>query len=457
MLEICLMRKLLDGMLILWWSIMILFPFFVNAEDVPWTTQACAYEDDALSGKELCKQLSFDYTKPYCVTSNLDYAEDCLWKSLNNTWSESLKSADSLYKALEWYCKIMLSDRGDWRIYYARPNLNITDTSENPNNWDWQQTFDSHQSLFVYALCSSFEDEEWNRPLLFWTDILWDAFTWENVSKVLKLQQRSGKKDLCSIVDNEWIPDCENSIYATEIFTAIMSDLFKIEYAQVLHVDSVKNFEDKETRILAFLSWYFNITDEYTNVQPLYPQTIEVIDSNQEYYKKVLSTIKLLNNEKLVERVEKTGGCPLTWNMEWVDFIACALHWTQWKDLALDPAFVTLFYNEMMNYRVFKSYLGKWFDIMLENVSKKKINEKEVRILQSKALDFQLYANMQLEAAERTLLDLEDLNMTYPYHIWLLLYQEKVKKFRDFYLSPIVTIFYSLSEKLQNVQIPNEQ
>ena len=71
---------------------------------------------------------------------------------------------------------------------------------------------------------------------------------------MLKLQQRSGKIDLCSIVDSNGIPDCEMSIYATEIFDAIMSDLFKIKYAQVLHVDSVNKFEDKESRILAFLS-----------------------------------------------------------------------------------------------------------------------------------------------------------------------------------------------------------
>ena len=444
--------------------VVIMSPLFVNAADAPWSTQACAYGTNALSGGELCKQLSFDFTKPYCVTSSLDNAKYCMWNMFNNTifsddLQDSLPNAKSLYQALAWYCRIMLSDKA-WRIYYAkeREGDSKTDVSENPNNWDWQQTFDSHQSLFVYALCSSFEDEEWNRPFLFDTDVLWDAFTWENVSKILKLHQRSGGSDLCSIVDagNEWIPDCEMSLYATEIFTAIMSDLFKIEYAQVLHVDSVKNFDKKESRILAFLSWYFNITDAYTNVQPLYPQTIEVIDSNQEYYKRVLGTIKLLNNEELVDRVEKSW-CPLTWNMEWVDFIACALHWTQWKGLALNPAFVTLFYNEVMSYEIFVSYLGKWFDIRLENAVKDKSNEKDVRILQSKALDFQLYANMQLEAAKQALHDLEDLNMTYPYHIWLLLYQERVKKFRDFYLSPIVTVFYSLSEKLQNVQIPSEQ
>jgi len=62
---------------------------------------------------------------------------------------------------------------------------------------------------------------------------------------------------------------------------------------------------------------------------------------------------------------------------------------------------------------------------------------------------------MQLEAANQTLRSFEDFNMTYPLHIWLLLYQERVTNFRDKFLSPIVTIFYSLSEKLQNVQEPN--
>lgn len=441
-------------MFILW--IGLLFsPFFVNAAEVPWTQQACIYDDSALSGdNEQCAQISSGFTRPFCVTENLDNS-NCIWMGLNNTFSDNLKKMDSFYSALQWYCSVMLWDKA-WRIYYSRPNVDITNLSENPNNWDRQHTFDSHQSLFVYALCSSFEDEEWNRPLLFWTNILWEAFTWENVSKVLKLQQRSGKIDLCSIVDSNGIPDCEMSIYATEIFDAIMSDLFKIKYAQVLHVDSVNKFEDKESRILAFLSWYFNITDEYQNVQPMFPQSIEVINSNQEYYKKVLSTLKLLNNEELVNKVEESK-CLITWNMQWVDFVACALHWSQWKDLALDPAFVTLFYNELMNYKVFLAYVDEVFNVNLKNVDRNKVDEKSVRIIQSRAKDLQLYSSMQLEAAKNTLHDLEELNMTYPYHIWLLMYQEKVKKFRDIYLSPIVTVFYSLSEKLQNVQIPNEQ
>jgi hypothetical protein len=42
------------------------------------------------------------------------------------------------------------------------------------------------------------------------------------------------------------------SIYATEIFSSIMSDMFKIKYAQALSVDSSENFADVEERITAF-------------------------------------------------------------------------------------------------------------------------------------------------------------------------------------------------------------
>ena len=420
---------------------------FVKAADEAWISQACNVTGN-------CSTLSFEYSKPYCVTDDLDYST-CIFTTLTNSISREVSNDTDLQSAIEWYCKIMLWNQWNWRIFYSKPNK-LINTSENLNNRDWQQTFDSHQSLFVYELCSSFEDDEWNLPFLSDWAIIWDVFTGENVSKVLKLQQRSGKKDLCSIVDNKWIPDCEMSIYATEIFSAIMSDVFKIKYAQVFHVDSVEKFEDKETRIMEFLSWYFNIKEEYQNVQPKYPQTFEVIDSNQEFYKKVLKNIKLINNEWLVEKVSESW-CPMTWNMEWVDFIACALHWSQWKWMSLDPAFVTLFYNEVMNYNIFITYMQNWFDARIKEASKNKDNEKDVRILQSKSLDLQLYANMQLEAAKQTLYDFEQINMTYPYHIWMLLYQEKVKKFRDQHLSKVVTLFYSLSEKLQNVQIPDEQ
>ena len=88
-------------------------------------------------------------------------------------------------------------------------------------------------------------------------------------------------------------------------------------------------------------------------------------------------------------------------------------------------------------------------------MSKENIANKNIKILEAKMLDFKQYFDMQMEASKRAQRSLEEFNMTYPLHIWLLLHIEKAEKFRNNSLSKIITSFYSLSEKLQNVQLPN--
>ena len=41
---------------------------------------------------------------------------------------------------------------------------------------------------------------------------------------------------------------------AADIFSTVMSDIFKIKYAQVFQVNSVKSLEDKDKRVQSFLS-----------------------------------------------------------------------------------------------------------------------------------------------------------------------------------------------------------
>ena len=225
-----------------------------------------------------------------------------------------------------------------------------------------------------------------------------------------------------------------------------MSDLFKIKYAQVLHLNSVNGVGSSDKKVVeSFLSWYFNLTEEYEKLVKLFPQTIDVVKSNQWYYKKVLNSLKIINNDKLSD-LSNDSWCSLTWNFVGVDFIACALHGSQWRWLSLTPSFLKL-----LHYRLFLAYYKDW--IVAKN--KKNVWDGTRDVFLSKLWDFQQYADMQVEASNQTLRSFEDFNMTYPLHIWLLLYQEKMKNFRDKHLSPIATIFYSLSEKLQNVQEPN--
>lgn len=435
------------------WFIVYFLSFWVDA----------SRKDTACTLDTVCQNLSSDYTEPYClnlsdpsIDTSINHT-DCIWASLTNKLSSMQQSKDDGTKdktlgnfetkdLIKSYCQSLLWSWNSWRIYYAKPSQ-IKDTR------DWQQTFDSRQSLFVYALCSSFKDKGLNPPFLTDNAILSWVFGDIDLSKTLKLKQRSWWKDLCSLADYDDLSDCDMAIYATEIYSAIMSDIFKIKYAQVLNVDTVEDF-DVKNNVMSFMSGYFNLTDDYKELKNEFPQTIDVLESNQKYYKKVLDSVKIIDNSTLANRAA-TSKCPIMWNMTWLDFVACALHSSQRTWFSLTPSFVTMVYNEVLHYRIFKSYIQYWIDYKVSALEREKRLEKEIRIFEAKSLDFQWYTNLQLDATKRALHTFEEFNMSYPLHIWLLLYQEKMKRFRDLHLSPIVTLFYSLSEKLQNVQLPN--
>ena len=169
-----------------------------------------------------------------------------------------------------------------------------------------------------------------------------------------------------------------------------------------------------------------------------------------------MEKLKLIDNEKLVEKLEKEEiNCWATWNIVWLDFIACALHWSHWKWTALDRSFVTMYYNEIFNYRMFVNYYLEMFNQKVQK--SQSMDDTNKRTIEAQFSDLKKYSDMQLAAAKQTFQDFTDLSMTYPLHVGFLMYQERMKNFRDRYLSPVVTLFYSLSEKLQNVQIPNEE
>lgn len=419
------------GMILLSW-------FWVNAYD--WVKNAC--DTDVA-----CKDLVYDdewNLVPYCFSSEMDNVSDCMFFVDVNKLSQE---SDSLTNAIKDYCSVMLSETQlNWRIYFSSYSWTW--------NWKWDdtRTFDSQQSLFVYALCSSFLswDEKPFIPQKFQNNSKSIAqwFT-GNIAKTLKLQQKQDWKDKCALNSGVLSNDCDMSIYATEIFSAIMSDVFKIKYAQALHVNSVKNFDKVENRIENFLQWYFKFTDEYKVLKNTFPQTIAVINGNQEFYRNSLKTIKLFDNDKLSELVESSDwfSCETWWNVVWQNYLACALHGGEGKSSSLDTVFLTLYYNEILNYRIFVSYYQTWLQ-----QQQKSVDEATKAKFQTQAFDLQKRVDLQLESANQTLQDLDELVFTYPLHIGLLLYQEKIMTFRDKHLSPVITSFYSLSEKLQNVQ-----
>ena len=442
-----------DNIKILLLATIVLLPCFTIAS---WEDSACKVYN---LEEYWCKQISNDYKEPYCVTnlrhndreaSDVNYAEACILPALTNKISSIKEKEVSLEgfttrNVVEQYCLSLLWRSDTWRIYFAKPG-------DWKNGWDWQQTFDSHQSLFLHALCSSFI-ESWSRPFINDNDLLSGVYKWDLV-ELLKLEQMSEWKNLCSLDYDYGINDCDMAIYATKIYAAIMTDLFKIKYAQVLDVDTVKNFEGEwRQKVVDYMSWYYLIHKTYDELKDIYPKTVAILESNQKYYKKVLDTVKIIDNSELAD-LASVSKCPVNWDMVWMDFVACALHDSQWNGFSLSKSFVTLLYNEILHYRQFVTFYEKWLDKKIDVNSKDRVQEKNVRIWESKMDDLKWYFDIQMEATEWAQRGFEEFNMTYPLHIWIMLYIEKSEHFRNTSLSNVITSFYSLSEKLQNVQLP---
>lgn len=416
--------------------------FWINSfVDAAWKDEACI---DSTLNEKWCLDLSSEYEWPYCLSSDVDYASTCIRPALTNK-SSSISNGVATTKMEEFhavdviklYCESLYWKSDAWRIYFSSPRPD--------GHWDWRQTIDSHQSLFLHAFCSSFKWEDWGSPFVNENDLVGDAFIkeWE---KELDLPQKFEKKDQCSLVEWITLDDCDMAIYATQIYDAIMTDVYKIKFTQVLHVDSV---DRREKRCVEdFMSWYYLIHKKYPQLKVEYPQTLKILESNMSLYrKKSLWTVKILDNDKLASLAE-ASWCPDGWDMVWMDFVACAMHSSQWNWYSLTPSSVTFLYNEMMQYRQFLTFYKRWVAQKYENTT----DEKKKRIVIARGWDFDWYVNMQLKAVKLSQTSFEDFSMSYPIHIWMQMYIEKVKLFRKKW-TKIHKLMKDLFQRLQNVQL----
>jgi hypothetical protein len=71
-----------------------------------------------------------------------------------------------------------------------------------------------------------------------------------------------------------------------------------------------------------------------------------------------------------------------------------------------------MIYNEILNYRIFVSYVDYWTKAKSKNLGEAQKMEYEL-----KSLDLQKYAALQIKATMGALHTFEDFNMTYPLHI----------------------------------------
>jgi len=113
----------------------------------------------------------------------------------------------------------------------------------------------------------------------------------------------------------------------------------------------------------------------------------------------------------------------------------------------VSPQFLNFIYNEYLNYAIFVDVFINRFArrAQFEKYPSESIWAREAFVLSQQRITY-------LHALQYALDDLKDFISTYPLHIGLVLYQEKLLQFRD-NASKLLPPFYTLYEKLRNVQV----
>lgn len=253
---------------------------------------------------------------------------------------------------------------------------------------------------------------------------------------------------------NEFQVGCDIARLSEEIITLILEELTTVKQWNLYGVtmnnlSSPKNLEEnmniltKEKLLIHYASQQ-NFCKSKTQG---YPKTCKIIQQSMRAFQKAFSRFRLLNVESLLAKdldsfKEKQTICTKNTSAEDYDHMFCEIIGRTHE--GLDP-FVTRVYTELLRHQLFSTYYTShlWSTNTADMVDASRY--EFVRM--------QAFSKKLLPTINTTLKQLAELQNTYPLHIGMLAYQEELLRLRDKYLSKLVTPFYSVFYKLQNVQI----
>jgi hypothetical protein len=229
-----------------------------------------------------------------------------------------------------------------------------------------------------------------------------------------------------------------------------MSDIFKIKRAHFLQVESVHNFAEKPERIAKIFKVFFSEQNPNTMDYLLnFPQTSAMIDNNQNFFMRSLQTLVMLDNDGLAALASE-GASPCVPTSAIAGFV-CGLHMP--NQFGTSDHFVNFLMNEYLQYRLF-------IDFYTEQQQKRialSTNQAQQFLFNIELKTLSDQRKMYGQALRVALEDFQDFVVTYPLHVGFVWYQEQLLRFRDDYAAKMVTPFYSLYEKLRNVQPPEKK
>ena len=357
--------------------------------------------------------------------------------------------SNSILKALDFFPKdITLAD---WSMKHSIIS-NFCTTALKPEVisafWSLYPWSDPRQSIFLTLMCSKSDVKSNFSPFM-------SAGAKGEEDRYLKthsIKLLAPQNAAC--YGSEFQVDCDIARLSEEIIILILEELTTVKQWNLYGVtmnnlSSQKKLEEnintftKEKLLIHYASQQ-NFCKSKTQG---YPKTCKIIQQSMRAFQKAFSRFRLLNVESLLGKdidsfKEKQTICTKNTSAEDYDHMFCEIIGRTHE--GLDP-FVTRVYTELLRYQLFSTYYTShlWSTNTADMVDASRY--EFVRM--------QAFSKKLLPTINTTLKQLAELQNTYPLHIGMLAYQEELLRLRDKYLSKLVTPFYSVFYKLQNVQI----
>lgn len=330
--------------------------------------------------------------------------------------------------------------------------VNFCKQSLNPNMAnlfnDDDDLYSAQQSLFLSLLCSHTQEK--------FATAFHPGIRSDNENNYLKKEIWFQTLNYAGECQEKYPENCNLADIANQLITDILSDLTILKQGNLYGIISNNLTDEKDRKHAAnlFAEKQLNIwkaDDLQTNFcdwkQHSYPKTCSIITKSLESFKKAYANLKIIDTTELLkdskDKISNKNLCtknktqPLTF-----DALLCNTFWTLEKERGLLP-FTSQVYNELLRYTLFSSYYLYNLEIKTQPTPQ---DLEEIAELKSQPSIF-------LNTINKTIKQLNDIQSSYPIHIWMLSYQEDLLRLRDQYLSKIITPIYTIFHKVQNVQV----
>jgi len=307
--------------------------------------------------------------------------------------------------------------------------------------------FSSRQSAFVYLLCKNLHPDS----SLFFTGRIENFATYFKESDFAKL-------DLPVKNDQQHLA----YLYADDLFNSIIKEYFTIKQADVygLQTDDAakKSIEDQ---VNIFSAAYFkdiNICKKSDPLWKYFPKTCTYMTQYLRNQRRMFKDLNILSSSGIytdyVKIIKETpDACSDLNKKDSYTIILCGLWWNP-NEKNFSP-FVNLIYNELFYYNLFVEYYAlqvtKYPNLFYDEATMAgvwSISAQQASYIGQ--MRSELFFSRQ--ALKTSIRMLRNAYVTFPIHIWFLMYRESLQDF-GLALAKIATPVYTLfGDKFKNVQ-----